>query len=306
MGLFSNPEVVVIKEGNSARRQLAALEALRGTLPPLTERQLESDIRVLKAGIVGEDRIMFELQNSHIDMFVLHDLCLEHEGLSAQIDFLVLTLQRIFVIECKNLHGNIEVNEKGDFARSFDGRRKEGIYSPIAQNQRHLELIRAMKRDSRGLVLNLLFDRDFDDVYRNLVVFANPKSVLDDRRARPEVKEKLVRVDRLVDTIKAVNKEKGPGREKAFRSGAREGAEWFLAQHKDREIDYARKYRAMAEEEQRKAAQTAEGGAGPSSVRCPKCGSPMVLRMAKRGSRAGKKLYGCSNYPACHGIVNVE
>ena len=44
MSLFSRPETVVLKEGSSSRRQLEALEALRGTLPPAAEKRLETDI----------------------------------------------------------------------------------------------------------------------------------------------------------------------------------------------------------------------------------------------------------------------
>lgn len=43
-----------------------------------------------------------------------------------------------------------------------------------------------------------------------------------------------------------------------------------------------------------------------SSARCPKCGSEMVLRTAKRGDNQGGKFWGCSNYPECRGIVNVQ
>ena len=32
---------------------------------------------------------------------------------------------------------------------------------------------------------------------------------------------------------------------------------------------------------------------------CSKCGSPMVVRVAKKGSRAGQKFLGCSSYPSC-------
>lgn len=39
---------------------------------------------------------------------------------------------------------------------------------------------------------------------------------------------------------------------------------------------------------------------------CPKCGSPMVLRIARRGDRSGKSFYGCSTYPKCNGIVNID
>jgi ssDNA-binding Zn-finger/Zn-ribbon topoisomerase 1 len=35
---------------------------------------------------------------------------------------------------------------------------------------------------------------------------------------------------------------------------------------------------------------------------CPKCGAPMVVRR----SRFGKLFYGCSKYPKCNGIVNLD
>lgn len=43
-----------------------------------------------------------------------------------------------------------------------------------------------------------------------------------------------------------------------------------------------------------------------SSPRCPKCGSEMTLRTAKRGDNQGGKFWGCSRYPECRGIVNIE
>ena len=36
-----------------------------------------------------------------------------------------------------------------------------------------------------------------------------------------------------------------------------------------------------------------------SSLKCPKCGGDLVLRVAKRGDNKGKEFYGCSNYPKC-------
>jgi len=39
---------------------------------------------------------------------------------------------------------------------------------------------------------------------------------------------------------------------------------------------------------------------------CPKCGTPMVLRQAKKGENKGNKFYGCSNFPKCKEIVEVN
>ena len=38
---------------------------------------------------------------------------------------------------------------------------------------------------------------------------------------------------------------------------------------------------------------------------CPKCGSKMVLRTAKKGKYSGQKFWGCSKFPICDGILNV-
>lgn len=42
------------------------------------------------------------------------------------------------------------------------------------------------------------------------------------------------------------------------------------------------------------------------SPKCPKCGSDMVLRTARRGKHAGKQFWGCSKYPDCKGLINIE
>ena len=33
--------------------------------------------------------------------------------------------------------------------------------------------------------------------------------------------------------------------------------------------------------------------------KCPRCGSPLALRTAKKGPNAGKQFYGCNNFPKC-------
>lgn len=44
------------------------------------------------------------------------------------------------------------------------------------------------------------------------------------------------------------------------------------------------------------------GSMPDASPACPKCGSPMVQRVAKSGANAGKTFWGCSTFPACRGI----
>lgn len=39
---------------------------------------------------------------------------------------------------------------------------------------------------------------------------------------------------------------------------------------------------------------------------CPKCGSEMIKRLARKGPNAGKYFYGCSKWPNCNGIININ
>ena len=39
---------------------------------------------------------------------------------------------------------------------------------------------------------------------------------------------------------------------------------------------------------------------------CPKCGSAMILRTAKKGANTGGQFWGCSRYPECRGIINAN
>lgn len=144
-------------------------------------------------------------------------------------------------------------------------------------------------------------DGDFDDVYRGLVVLANPKIQLKDRYAAEDVRSKIIRADQLVETVKAINNEKGPEREKAFRNAVQSNAERFLSQHKENPVDYAARYRELVEKNQSPcdagpdegdpSGDNAKAQAAQSvEVCCPRCGAPMVIRTARRGERAGSML----------------
>ncbi|MBO4531212.1 MAG: topoisomerase DNA-binding C4 zinc finger domain-containing protein [Paludibacteraceae bacterium] len=38
---------------------------------------------------------------------------------------------------------------------------------------------------------------------------------------------------------------------------------------------------------------------------CPKCGKPMIKRVAKKGVNAGNEFWSCSRYPECNGLRKV-
>lgn len=45
---------------------------------------------------------------------------------------------------------------------------------------------------------------------------------------------------------------------------------------------------------------------GPANPACPRCGRPMVQRIAQQGAQAGKPFWGCSAFPDCRGTLPAE
>ena len=304
MGIFDKiKEPVFLKESTSLREQLAQLEALQ-TTDSLLQKQIQKDIKLLKYGIAGEEKIAFELKNSHMPMFVLHDLYIEYNGLTAQIDYLIVTKGKAFLLECKNLYGNIEINNNGDFIRTMKYGahfEKEGIYSPITQNQRHLELLKAIRRDQPlNLLEKMIFEKTFYELYCPVVVLANPQTVLYAKYAKKEIKEQVIRADQLIAYIKKKN-------ENALTSNENEMREWaesLLALHKEQKLDYTEKYKKAITKKQETAAK--DESAKQQAIICPNCGAVMVKRRASKGSYVGNEFWGCSNYPKCKCIINID
>lgn len=244
MGLFTKSiGPVFLKSSNQAEEYISKLKQLQEKSSGKLTEEIEKKIAVAEFGVLGEKNVAFELKNSGIDMYILQDICLEHNGLTAQIDYLIVTRKRTYIIECKNLIGDIEINNGGDFIRTYQlkGRKiKEGIYSPITQNARHLQIIKEVRKKVKGnFITKKLFENYFDESYKSLVVLANPKTILNAKFAKKEVKEQIVRADQLVQRIKEMNLQV---KEEMTEKEMLEVANFFLSQNKESRTDYAEKY----------------------------------------------------------------
>lgn len=232
---------VFTKKFNETNTQIKELEKLLEQATGNSKTFIENDIKKLKYGAIGEKNIYYELQNSFMPMVCLHDIRIEYKGLVAQMDFVVITTKNIYVIECKNLIGDIVINDKGEFIRykkiaSGKNIGKEGMYSPIVQNERHINVLKELLRDK-------LEYRDKGKLKRieSLVVTANPKTVINKKYAPRDISDKVIRHDQLIERIASVEKNKK--------------IDWVFIEedmmnisrclkehHKDLEIDYISKY----------------------------------------------------------------
>lgn len=246
MGLFDKlREPIVLKEDSCAKDQIAQLNSVLQISSPDIRSQIEQDIRFLQYGLYGEEALMFELKNSHMPMYIMHDLFFEMNGLKTQIDFLVITRKLVIIIECKNLYGNITIDNNGNFIRTVQiGKHynKQGIYSPITQNQRHIDMIRELRRVSKSVLARPLFEKNFDSNYKSIVVLSNPKSILNMQYAPKEIKEKVVKVDGLISYIKKLHDLCNNGNMSDDKM--KKLADFFLEKSVPNNQDYTEKYRS--------------------------------------------------------------
>ena len=200
MGLFELfTETIFLKTDSDLQKKIEKLSELQTKYP--SNKKIELDLMLCKLGLAGENEIEYELKNANLGMYVLHDITIKYEDLTAQIDYIVVTTGKIYLIECKNMVGNITVNERGDFIREIN-HQKEGIYSPLRQAERHVEILKKIWLSRSGIFNKIFVEGRFDNWYVPLVVIANQKSILNTRYASKEIKQKIVKSDQLINYIK--------------------------------------------------------------------------------------------------------
>lgn len=204
MALFEKfVDTIFLKEDSSLERELEALKEIKDKV--VEKEKIEKDIRLLEYGIQGEKEIAFELKNANLGMFVLHDIVIEVDDLKAQIDYVIVTKAHTYLVECKNMFGNIIIDNKGEFRReyNYNGKNiKEAIYSPYTQAMRHKDIIMKKWYKNSNFLKSFLFQNSVSDYYRPLIVLANSKGLLKMNYAPKNIKNCTIRVDQLIDYLK--------------------------------------------------------------------------------------------------------
>ena len=174
----------------------------------------------------------------------------------------------------------------------------------------------------KSLLMRIGFEHWFTDFHKSLVVLANPKTLINDRYASKEVKSKVIRADQLINTLKKYKSDSKSSRKQLLELGNK----ILSINHVDRK-DYIEKFNTLKESLESEVltehestpttiitssavypSHTPDDSKTPSEPEeklCPRCGSKMVLRTAKKGNYQGDQFWGCSRYPKCRYIENL-
>lgn len=138
---------MLLKTADNKEAQIVILKNLlaHDKVSPYKKQQIEAELRNLSIGIATEKQAAYEIDfhfGPSKNVIVLHDLRLEVNGRTAQIDHLLINrLFDVFVLETKTFSSGLSINERGEFHTEYDGR-TVGLPSPIEQNVRHIAVLR--------------------------------------------------------------------------------------------------------------------------------------------------------------------
>jgi hypothetical protein len=195
---------IFLKDFSKENNQLNALSALLSKVVDGEKKDnIEREIKFLKYGLDGENNVYFELKNSFLPIICLHDLRVSYGDYVAQLDFVVISNKFICILETKKLSGNITVDQDGNFVRIMKNRYgkeyKEGIYSPITQNIRHVDILKHVL--SKELKINNM-------PILSLVVMANPKTIIKKYNCPAEIEKTLIKFDQIKATLEKYQNDK--------------------------------------------------------------------------------------------------
>jgi hypothetical protein len=186
-----------IKDLNRESEEMIRLnQLLHNAIDEETKRKLQNELNLQRYVQDGLNKVYFELTNSPIPFYGLHNIRLEQNGTAANIDFLLVTNQFCCILKCKSLQGNIEIDSQGNFSRwvkKGEKWSKEGLYSPVEQNRR-AEIMLKNVLSSEFNIHNL--------PVLSLTIFTNPKATLNFKECPNEIIEKVIKVDLLNTKLK--------------------------------------------------------------------------------------------------------
>lgn len=245
-------------------------------LPPLTADQ---------KGIIGENIIYDDLKKvKGWKAFLPNCYLPKPDGETTEVDLIFLHETGIYVFESKNYQGWIFGSENQklwtqSLTDSFGNVRTHKFYNPLWQNETHIQCL-----------MDLLQDDAIP--YYSYIVFGDHCELKDIylSSSNHHVTYWHYLLDDVMTTTASADICLTPDKMKDIYQRLLPYANVSSAE-KQRHIEnlWAKRYPVVQPD---------------GTWSCPLCGGVLVKRVARRGSRAGKTFWGCSNYPKCKFIYN--
>ncbi|MGR5279965.1 NERD domain-containing protein [Photobacterium damselae] len=224
-------------------------------------------------GIFGEflvNRLLSKLPKS--DYTLIKDVTLPTSDGTTQVDHIVVSKYGIFVVETKNMKGWIFGSARQKLWTQKIYRHSSKFQNPLHQNYKHikaLETLLGCSADYLYSVIVFIGDSTFKTEMPPNVTYARGSIRYIQQFNKVVFSDKDYA--RLTDSINQIKLKRGVITDLKHRNHVKE----IVASK-------------------------------VSSNQCPRCGSEMVLRETKRGENIGKQFWGCSTFPKCRAVKQLN
>lgn len=224
-------------------------------------------------GIFGEflvNRLLSKLPES--DYTLIKDVTLPTSDGTTQVDHIVVSKYGIFVVETKNMKGWIFGSARQKLWTQKIYRHSSKFQNPLHQNYKHikaLETLLGCSSDNLHSVIVFIGDSTFKTEMPPNVTYARGSIRYIQQFNKVVFSDKDYA--RLTDSINQIKLKRGVITDLKHRNHVKE----IVASK-------------------------------VSSNQCPRCGSEMVLRETKRGENIGKQFWGCSTFPKCRAVKQLN
>lgn len=257
----------------------------------------------------------------------------KQNGETTEIDVLMISKKGVFVFESKNYSGWIfgKEEQKNWYQTLPAGKgksHKEHFYNPIMQNRSHIKHLKELTGEELSMYSIIVFSErctlknievkssDVSVVHRNEVALAvlnvwkkKEKDVL----SQKEIAALYSRLYPLTQCGEEVKRQhianiqgKRTGKPSAAATQTKLGAENELLKERSVQAMASRREKTVQTRTTTQGESMQTDAIKEKEHRCPKCGGALILRTAGKGANAGKRFWGCSNYPKCRYIMAVK
>ena len=228
----------------------------------------------------------------------LFNVYIPKNGGTTEIDVLMISPKGIFVFESKNYGGWIFGNESQKswcqtLPISWGKCRKEHFYNPIMQNQTHIEALKKLLGEQIPMYSIIVFS----DRCTLKDVTVNSRDICVINRCK---------IASVVSSIYGQTWYDSLDKDSIF--------EIYNQLYPFSQVDEGTKVQHVANIHhnnweryiQHSQSDEVKQSSTQQNRRCPWCNGKLILRSARKGKNIGRAFYGCSNYPQCRYIRNIE
>ncbi len=171
----------------------------------------ENPSKMVAAGNRHEHDVAFYLSRAFADnegVFVFNDLKLERNGNIAQIDHLVIHKYGFIVVESKSIYGEVKVNARGEWSRSYRGQWK-GMPSPIKQAELQINILKDLLQDHADELLGKILGirKGFGAREYEIICAVSSTAIVHRDEIPEEINSRIFKSEFVADRIRDITAE---------------------------------------------------------------------------------------------------